>query len=56
MEGVEFKDGSLFVKKQVSLDPNQDGEDLLKLDVSLELDLAEVADEIYDFYKSKKGE
>lgn len=50
----EFKDGKLFVSKDLELDPNKDGEALLKLSVSLELDVAEIPDEAIDFWKSRK--
>lgn len=50
----EFKDGKLFVSKDLELDPNKDGEALLKLSVSLELDVAEIPDEAIDFWQSRK--
>lgn len=55
-KAYSFKDGKLIINKKISLDPNKDGENLLELTIGAELDLAEVADEIYDYYKSKKGE
>jgi hypothetical protein len=58
MEGkiVEFKDGKVLVKFEKSLDPNKDGEPLGSISLNLEIDIAELPDEAYDYWKSKKAE
>ena len=43
----EFKDGKLYVNAEI--DPNKDGEYLLKL--KLEINLAEIPDEVMDAIK-----
>ncbi len=51
---VEFKDGKVLVNFSKELDPNKDGEPLGGLKLSVWIDLSEVADEVLDYWKSRK--
>ena len=53
---VEFKDGKVLVKFEKELDPNKDGEALGAVSLNLWIDIAELPDEAYDYWKSKKAE